>query len=41
VKASEVDRIRKFNENIVESLNDGLVVLDLEDRVLRWNAALE
>ena len=40
-KASEVDRIRKFNENIIESLNDGLVVLDLEDRVLRWNAALE
>ncbi len=41
VKASEVDRIRKFNENIIESLNDGLVVLDLDDRVLRWNAALE
>ena len=41
VTASEVDRIRKFNENIIESLNDGLVVLDLEDRVLRWNAALE
>ena len=41
LKASEVDRIRKFNENIVESLNDGLVVFDLEDRVLRWNGALE
>ena len=41
VKASEVDRIRKFNENIIESLNDGLVVIDLDDRVLRWNAALE
>ena len=41
VSASEVDRVRKFNENIIESLNDGLVVLDLEDRVLRWNAALE
>lgn len=41
VKAAEVDRIREFNENIVESLNDGLVVLDLDDRVLRWNAALE
>ncbi len=40
-KAAEVDRIREFNENIVESLNDGLVVLDLDDRVLRWNAALE
>ena len=41
VKAAEVDRIREFNENIIESLNDGLVVLDLEDRVLRWNAAIE
>ena len=41
LKAAEVDRIREFNENIVESLNDGLVVLDLEDRVVRWNAALD
>ena len=41
VKAAEVDRIREFNDNIVESLNDGLVVLDLDERVLRWNAALE
>jgi hypothetical protein len=41
VKAAEVDRVRKFNENIIESLNDGLVVLGLEDRVLRWNSALE
>lgn len=40
-KAAEVDRIREFNENIVESLNDGLAVLDLDDRVVRWNAALE
>ena len=41
LKAAEVDRIREFNENIIESLNDGLVVLDLEDRVVRWNAALD
>ena len=40
-KAAEVDRIREFNENIIESLNDGLVVLDLDDRVVRWNAALD
>ena len=39
-KASEVDQIREFNENIIESLNDGLVVLDLDDRVVRWNRAL-
>ena len=40
-KAAEVDRIREFNENIVQSLNDGLVVLDLDDRVVRWNSAFE
>ena len=40
-KAAEVNRIREFNENIIQSLNDGLVVLDLDDRVLRWNSALE
>ena len=41
VKAAELDRMRQFSENIVESLSDGLVVLDLEDRVVRWNAGLE
>jgi PAS domain S-box-containing protein len=40
-KAAELDRLREFNENILESLDDGLVVLDLEDRVVRWNRALE
>ncbi len=40
-KADELDRLREFNENILESLDDGLVVLDLEDRVVRWNHALE
>ena len=28
-KAVELDRLREFNENILESLDDGLVVLDL------------
>ena len=40
-KAGELDRMRQFSENIVESLSDGLVVLDLDDRVVRWNAGLE
>jgi PAS domain S-box-containing protein len=40
-KASELDRLREFNENILESLDAGLVVLDLGDRVVRWNRALE
>jgi two-component system NtrC family sensor kinase len=41
VKAAELDRLRQFSENIIESLNDGLVVLDLDDKVVRWNAGLE
>jgi two-component system, NtrC family, sensor kinase len=40
-KADELARLREFNENIIESLDDGLVVLDLDDRVVRWNRALE
>jgi two-component system NtrC family sensor kinase len=41
LKAIEVDRMRAFNENIVDSLDSGLLVLDLNDRVVRWNQALE
>jgi PAS domain S-box-containing protein len=41
VKAVELDRMRAFNENIVESLDDGLFVVDLQDRIVRWNSALE
>ena len=40
-KADELDRMRQFSENIIESLNDGLAVVDLDDRVVRWNAGLE
>jgi PAS domain S-box-containing protein len=39
-KADEVERMREFNENILESLDDGLAVVDVEDRVVRWNVAL-
>jgi PAS domain S-box-containing protein len=41
VKAVEVDRMRAFNENILESLDNGLLVVNLDDRVVRWNRALE
>jgi two-component system NtrC family sensor kinase len=41
LKAIELDRMRAFNENILESLDNGLLVVDLNDRVLRWNTALE
>jgi len=41
IKAGELDRMRAFNENILESLADGLLVLDLNDTIVRWNRALE
>jgi PAS domain S-box-containing protein len=41
LKAAELDRLRAFNENILESLDDGLLVLNLDDRIVRWNTALE
>jgi PAS domain S-box-containing protein len=40
-KADEIGRMREFNENILESLDEGLVVFDDEERILRWNNALE
>jgi hypothetical protein len=40
MKAVEIDRMRAFNENILESLDDGLLVVDLHDRIVRWNSAL-
>jgi PAS domain S-box-containing protein len=41
LKASELDRLSAFNENILESLDDGLMVVGLDGRVMRWNQALE
>jgi PAS domain S-box-containing protein len=41
LKAEELGRMRAFNENILESLEDGLVVFDDDERVVRWNHALE
>ena len=41
VKADELDRMRVFNENILESLDDGLLVIGLDDRIVRWNSAME
>jgi PAS domain S-box-containing protein len=40
-QADEVERMRQFNENILESLDDGLAVVDDGDRVVRWNRSLE
>lgn len=41
LKAAEFDRLRVFNEHILESLDDGLLVLGGDGTVVRWNHALE
>ena len=40
-KAEEIERLRQFSDSVVESLSDGLVVVDFDDRVLRWNRRVE
>jgi two-component system NtrC family sensor kinase len=40
-KAMQVERLKDFSENIVESLHIGIVTVDLEDRVESWNPQLE
>ncbi len=41
LKASEYQRLKDYNENIVESLSVGILATDLDDRVESWNAQLE
>jgi two-component system, NtrC family, sensor kinase len=41
VKADELERLREFSENILESLNDGLAVVNRDDCIVRWNRRLE
>jgi two-component system NtrC family sensor kinase len=40
-KILDFERLRDFNENIVESINIGVFAVDLEDRVESWNAQME
>ncbi len=40
-KVAEYERLKEFSENIVESINMGILVLDLEDRIESWNTQLE
>jgi PAS domain S-box-containing protein len=40
-KASEYERLKEFNENIVESINVGVLAVDLEDRIESWNSQME
>jgi PAS domain S-box-containing protein len=40
-KINEFERLKEFNENIVESINVGILALDLEDHIESWNAQME
>jgi PAS domain S-box-containing protein len=40
-KAQEFERLKEFSENIVESINVGILAADLEDRVESWNSQME
>ncbi len=40
-KAEEYERLKEYSENIVESINVGILAADLEDRVESWNSRIE
>ena len=40
-KAAQIERLKDFSENIVESLNVGVLAVDLNDQVESWNTQLE
>jgi len=40
-KVAEYERLKDFNENIVESINVGVLAVDLEDRIESWNSQME
>jgi PAS domain S-box-containing protein len=40
-KIAEFERLKEFNENIVESINVGIFAIDLNDRIESWNAQME
>lgn len=40
-KAGEYERLKEFSENIVESINVGILAVDLHDRIESWNSQIE
>jgi two-component system NtrC family sensor kinase len=40
-KVAEYERLKDFNENIVESINVGVMAVDMHDRIESWNAQME
>jgi two-component system, NtrC family, sensor kinase len=40
-KVAQYERLKDFNENIVESINVGVLAVDLDDRIESWNSQME
>ncbi|HEX6803170.1 MAG TPA: ATP-binding protein [Terriglobales bacterium] len=40
-KIAQYERLKDFNENIVESINVGVLAVDLQDRIESWNSQME
>jgi PAS domain S-box-containing protein len=40
-KVADYERLKDFNENIVESISVGVCAVDLEDRIEFWNSQME
>ncbi len=40
-KAGQYERLKEFNENIVESISVGVLAVDLEDHIESWNSQME
>src|SRR6476661_7036117 len=40
-KVAQYERLKEFNENIVESINVGILAVDLADRIESWNTQME
>jgi two-component system NtrC family sensor kinase len=41
LKMQEYERLKEYSENIVESINVGILAADLDDRVESWNSRME
>jgi PAS domain S-box-containing protein len=40
-KAGQLERLKEFNENILESISVGVLVLGLDERIESWNSRME
>jgi PAS domain S-box-containing protein len=41
VRSKELERLKDYSQNIIESLTVGVLVLDMEERIISWNRVLE